>query len=115
MGLRAGLSAPYVRAGAWPYEHVILRSGEDDDDPDCEVILHLATSSVQVSVRLGGPALADVADRLVSLAGRWFTHWSRALPDTMDLRSCGLAPWDADYLRPRPPRGSSGRSASCAS
>ena len=95
-----------AQSSTWRYELVDLLSEEDDMDPDCEVILNLNTDMMNASVNLGGEPLARFADRLVSLAAGWVGQWSRALPNTVDLREGFLMPSRRDYPRPRPPRAS---------
>jgi hypothetical protein len=95
-----------AQSSTWRYELVDLLSDEEDIDPDCEVILRLNTNMVNVAVRLGGAPLARLVDRLVPLAGRWVAHWSRTLPDTVDLSEGWLVPSRGDYPRLQPPRAS---------
>jgi hypothetical protein len=93
-----------TESSAWRYELVDLSSEEDTSNPDCEVILNLATSSVDASIRLGGEVLERFLDRLVPLCIGWVAHWTRALPAGVELHEGGLSPWSRPYPRPHPPR-----------
>jgi hypothetical protein len=93
-----------AESSTWGYDLIDLSSEEDTSDPDCEVILNLATGRVDVSIRLGGEVLERFIDRLVTLAIGWVTRWTRALPAGIDLHQGGLSPWERPYPRPHPPR-----------